>query len=102
MEIKYGNDAKASVQRIGNVHIASGEKGAAIDGDNEQIIKSFMFICESMAIIDVPEQMLHDILTEMYKKMKNKPKVQVCPRCENIEIGQNDNFCKICGYKLRG
>ncbi len=25
-----------------------------------------------------------------------------CPRCYNSEIGEKDNYCKICGMNLRG
>lgn len=25
-----------------------------------------------------------------------------CPRCYNSEIGEKDNYCKICGTNLRG
>lgn len=24
-----------------------------------------------------------------------------CPICENEEITENDNYCMICGYKLK-
>ena len=98
MEIKQGNEAKASAYRIGKAHITAGDNGAIIDGNTEEVIKSFIHVCESMAIINVPEEMLIDIVKATQKKMKDKPKV--CPRCENIEIGAQDNFCKICGYKF--
>lgn len=26
---------------------------------------------------------------------------QICPRCENEEIKPTDNYCKICGLKLK-
>lgn len=98
MEIKQGKEAKNSIHRIGTIHITAGDNGAAIDGNTEDIIKSFIHVCESMAIINVPEEMLIDIVKATQKKMKDKPKV--CPRCENEEIGSQDNFCKICGYKF--
>lgn len=98
MEIKQGNEAKAVHYRIGKVHITAGDNGAAIDGNTEEVIKSFIHVCETMAIINVPEEMLIDIVKATQEKMKDKPKV--CPRCENVEIGKQDNFCKICGYKF--
>lgn len=98
MEIKFGKEVKDITQRIGTVHIAAGERGAAVEGNTNDIIKAFAFICESMAIVNLPEAMLLDIVKETQKRMKNKTKV--CPRCENIEIGPQDNFCKICGYKF--
>lgn len=98
MEIKHGEEAKNLRYKMGTVHITAGNKGAAIEGNTEDIIKSFINVCESMAIVNVPEELLIDIVKETQKKMKNKPKV--CPRCENIEIGPQDNFCKICGYKF--
>lgn len=99
MEIKFGKEAREMTPRIGTIHIASGEKGAAVEGSTEEIIKSFIYICESMALVNVPEQMLIDIVKKSQTRMKNKPKV--CPRCENVEIGSQDNFCKICGYQFR-
>lgn len=98
MEIKQGNEAKGLHYKIGNVHITSGDKWAAIDGNTEEVIKSFIHVCEIMAIINVPEEMLIDIVKATQEKMKDKPKV--CPRCENVEIGRHDKFCKICGYKF--
>lgn len=34
-------------------------------------------------------------------KLNNKPKIEECPRCENEEIAEGSNFCKICGLDLR-
>ncbi len=98
MEIKQGDEAKALLHRIGAIHITAGDNGTELKGNTEEIIKSFIHVCESMAIINVPEEMLIDIVKAAQKKMKDKPKV--CPRCENVEIGTHDNFCKICGYKF--
>lgn len=98
MEIRYGKEAKEKINRIGTIHITAGENGAAIDGNTEDIIKAFIHVCESMAIIKVPEKMLIEIVKATQNRMKDKPKV--CPRCENVEIGSQDNFCKICGYKF--
>lgn len=98
MEIKYGKEAEETINKIGAIHITAGEKGAAIEGNAKDIIKAFIYICESMAIVKIPEEMLIEIVKETQKKIKDKQKV--CPRCENIEIGAQDNFCKICGYKF--
>ena len=27
--------------------------------------------------------------------------IKECPICENEEIKETDNYCKICGYKLK-
>ncbi len=98
MEIKHGEEAKNSKYKMGTIHITAGKNGAAIEGNTADIVKSFIHVCESMAIVNVPEEMLIDIVKETQKRMANKPKV--CPRCENVEIGPQDNFCKICGYKF--
>lgn len=28
-------------------------------------------------------------------------KKEICPRCGNEEVSENDNYCKICGLKIK-
>lgn len=97
--IKLGDKSKDVTEQIGTIHIASGERGAAMEGNQEDILKSFYFICEAMVYTCTSEQILIDIVKAASNKLKNQKKM--CPVCENIEINPNDNFCKICGHKLK-
>lgn len=76
MEIKHGEEAKNSKYKMGTIHITAGKNGAVIEGNTADIVKSFIHVCESMAIVKVPEEMLIDIVKATQKRMaklyKNK------------------------------
>ncbi len=99
MEVKFNDEIEENLKRVGKIHIAAGKNGATVSGTREEIVKAFIGVCESMAIANVPENILIDIVKCSRKVIKSKLR-KVCPRCENIEIGLQDKFCKICGYKL--
>lgn len=64
---------------------------------------SFQIPCHDWSLLKTSSEwhLVEKWLEEIRKRQKVEAKMMICPNCGNTEIAEENNFCIICGAKLR-